>query len=195
LADIRWFSSMFDFNTFICMLGFVHWSGQDEAQDPESCLLCLRLHGVLCYSWLYTCFYYTYGCDHTMRLYIHDDPCYLDGCAHTMDLLSSLHHSDGCVHVIDSCLDLKYVHVYASFICSSPNSACPHPCQKLVRHLNHHYSFYLHALGGICYAIFAHASCTSLWHTLNFMKHDHYIVYSSMYTAQIPPLTLLGKSL
>ena len=81
---IRWFSSMFDFNTFLHMLGFVRWSGRDGVQDPESCLFWLRLHGVICHSWLYTFLYYMNGCDHTVGLYIDDDPCYLDGCAHTM---------------------------------------------------------------------------------------------------------------
>jgi len=132
---IKWFSSMLDFNTFICLLEFKHSSGQDGAQDPESCLLWLKLHGVLFYSWLYTYFYYIDGCDHTMRLYIHNDPCYLDGYTHVNDLLFSLHHLDGYFHAMDSCLNLIYVCLYASLICRSLDSACPCPCQNIVKHL------------------------------------------------------------
>ena len=36
---ISWFSSMFDFNTFLCMLGFIHWSDRDGVQDPGFFLL------------------------------------------------------------------------------------------------------------------------------------------------------------
>jgi len=109
--------------------------------------------------------------------------------------LYSLHHPDGCTHVMDSCLHLKCVYVYACLIFWSPNNVCPRPCQKIVKHFIHHSSFYLHALGGICYTVFFHASCTSLRHNLKFPKHDHYTIYSSMYTTQIPSLTLLGKYL
>ena len=42
----------------------------------------------------------------------------------------SLHHPDGCIHVVDSCLDLIYVYEYSSLICRSPDSVCPHPCKS-----------------------------------------------------------------
>jgi len=37
----------------------------------------------------------------------------------------------GCVHVVGSCLALRYVYGYVSLICKSPNSVCPHPCKSL----------------------------------------------------------------
>jgi len=117
---LRWFSSMFDFNIFIHILEFILRLGWDGAQDPESCLIWLRLCGLICYSWLYTCLCYTYGCNHTMGLYIYDDPFISDGCVHTLDLRFtddpshldgcaipwifsySPYHLDGCIHIVDS---------------------------------------------------------------------------------------------
>jgi len=107
--------------------------------------------------------------------------------------LSSLHHPGGHVHAVDSCLDLIYVYVYASLICRSPDNVCPRPCQKLINHLSHHSSLCFLALGVICYTVFCHDSCTSLWHNLKCPKHDLYTVYPLMYTTHIHPLTLFGK--
>lgn len=100
----RWFSSMFDCDTFIHMLKFILWLGRDGVQDPESCMIWLRLQGVICYSWLYTCFFYTDGCDHTVWLYIYDnDTSILNGCVHTLDIRFTDVRSylDGCAHAMD----------------------------------------------------------------------------------------------
>lgn len=97
---IRWFSIMFNFNTSIHMLEFIHWLGRDGVQDPGFCLIKSRLPGVMSYSWLYTCFpLYGWLRPYHGSIYmilfiwmavtipwIHTrDPFYLDGCAHTMD--------------------------------------------------------------------------------------------------------------
>ena len=44
--------------------------------------------------------------------------------------------------------------------------------QKIIKHLIHHFLFYLHALGGIYYTIFCHASRTSLCYIPIFL-FDH----------------------
>ena len=53
---IKWFSSMFDFNTSIHMLEFVLWSGGVGAQDPGLQSQKSRLQRVMSHSWLYTWF-------------------------------------------------------------------------------------------------------------------------------------------
>lgn len=66
---IRWFSIMFEFNTFICMLEFRDWWGRDGAQDPGFCLIESRLHGVMSYTWLYTFSLWMDCCDHIVGPY------------------------------------------------------------------------------------------------------------------------------
>lgn len=53
---IKWFYIIFDFDTCIHMLEFVHLSGRDKTQDPVFYLIKSRFHGVMSYSWLYTSF-------------------------------------------------------------------------------------------------------------------------------------------
>jgi len=100
---IRWFYSIFDFDTFIRMLEFIIWSCWDGAQDLESCLIWLKLCGVVFYSWLYTCFSYADGCDHTVGLYTYDYPSILDGYVHTLGLrfIDDHFHLDGWAHAMD----------------------------------------------------------------------------------------------
>lgn len=117
---IRWFSSMFNCDTFTHMLEFILWSSQDAVEDTESCLIWLRLRGVMCYSWLYRSCCYTDGCHHTMGLYIYDDPSISDSCIHALDLRLHMillywmvmpmawvfsyspYHPYGCIHTVDS---------------------------------------------------------------------------------------------
>jgi len=47
---IKWLSNMFDFNTYIHMLGFVLWSGHVGAQDPGLRLPKSRLWGNVSWS-------------------------------------------------------------------------------------------------------------------------------------------------
>ncbi len=166
---------MFDFDSYIRMLELVLCSGRDGAQDPGFCLLGSRLRFCGLLSLLYDSF--TGWLRPCLSLFINPHwmaasiPWIVDlqvipfiWMVVPMPWISS--HSpcypDGCVHTVDSCFDMRYVYVYASLICRSPDSVCPPPCQKLVKHPNHHSLFCLHALGGICYTIFCHASCTFL---------------------------------
>ena len=107
----------------------------------------------------------------------------------------SLHHPDGCTHVVDSCLDLRYVicicilDLQVSWQCMSSS------LQELVKHLSHRSSLCLLALGGICYTRIWHTSCTSPWHTMKLLKRDHHAVYLLRYLAHILHRTLIGKCL
>ena len=69
------------------------------------------------------------GCDHTLDLRFTDDPSHSDGCSHAVDLFHSPYYPDDCFHTMDSCFDIKYVYVYASLICRSPDSVCSRPCK------------------------------------------------------------------
>ena len=74
-------------------------------------------------------FFYTDGCDHTVGLYMYDDPSISGGCVHNLDLrLHLILLIQMVVSTMDSCFDIIYVYVYVSLICKSPDSVCPCPC-------------------------------------------------------------------
>lgn len=45
-------------------------------------------------------------------------------------LLHSTYYPYGCIHTVGSCFDIRYVYVYVSLICRSPDNVCSHSCKN-----------------------------------------------------------------
>lgn len=164
---IKWFSIMFNFHTSFRVLEFVHWSDRDITQDPWFHLIKSRLRGVLSYLWLYTWLYrwlWPYRGSIYMILsirmtasipWIHAQILSIRMVV-TMPWIHVLLDAYSCI--IRHIIDFRYVYVYAWFAGILMVFFRSFPW--LVINFTHHSLFCLHALGGICYIVFCHTSCS-----------------------------------